>query len=49
MNEELQNKINIELDKRINKDLIHAVYEVRTMFNLTNEEFYPYYKAWQMQ
>ncbi len=35
------------LDNCIGKDMITSVYMIRTKLNLSQEEFYVYYKEWR--
>ena len=35
------------LDKRRGKDLIVSVYEVKLMFKLSDQQFYPLYEEWR--
>jgi len=42
----MKEQVFAELDKRVGKDLINAVHEVRTMFNLSHHEFCKIYTEW---
>ena len=46
MNENMQLIINHELNKRSGQDLINAVYEIRQMLELSEKEFFGYYRNW---
>ena len=46
MPEETKQAVFNALTRRIGKDLIVSVHEVKTMFNLNDQEFYPVYKQW---
>ena len=35
------------LDARRGKDLIVSVYEVKQLFNLSDQQFYPLYEEWR--
>ena len=48
LNKNLSSRINSELDQQHGNDLIKVVHEIKTMFNFTPAEFYPYYCYWQL-
>ena len=43
----LKDKVFAELNKRVDEDYINAVNEIKTIFNLSHEQFHEIYRQWR--
>lgn len=48
LNRELLKELSIELDARINEDIIHLTHDINTRYGFGPTDFAPYYYCWQV-